>query len=517
MEYELQSLETFKQLMLEAISSRELRTKRANNAMAPINRLPLEIFTDIIRLCVQEDDPRSQSSRPLRQLTQVSSDWYNDIKATPSLWRYLSSSDPASTRRLVTETNQTMPLTILCGGGSYRSPSPLKFALEYAPRWGSVFIAGYQQDVLRACSQLSIPTQRLAELYIYVDAQEDDEAGVDGSPEVVLGEGQNLEALELDGVSLSWDSGRLTGLQVLSLRSITANLPTISELYATLSSSPALQVLILADLGPDEIEDVASLETPSPETYLPIQLDRLSKLQLERIPSRMRNLLLSVLGSSCPMRLDIDPISVPRPPSAHLPSILMTSLTAATFQEITVSYSTIYHSIHFYTERPRDLGTKWVHNLQDERPGYSMLFRPKEDLGWSTLASWLSDLSWLSIKFTMVAKHYWHPINDFPVELFHSLPSLISIDVGDLDDLGHIFEYLALNDICPRLNEVKIGRSRHLSTEELVALVALVRRRQGQGTRRSVGLTDVWAPGAVVETLQRELGEGSGTIYHLAG
>lgn len=143
-----------------------------------------------------------------------------------------------------------------------------------------------------------------------------------------------------------------------------------------------------------------------------------------------------------------------------------------------------------------------------------MPFRPKEDLGWSTLASWLSDLSFPPVKFTISEKH-WHPIKDFPLELFDSLPSLVSVDVGDFDGSGYIFEYLALNDICPRLNEVKIDGSQALSTEEMVALVALVRGRQRQGTGRSVELTDVWAPETVIEALWKELGEDSGTVCHL--
>lgn len=507
-------------MISQAITSHEIQLKRAKNARASIHQLPVEIFTSILQESSDlGEDPAFPDSNLLYRLAQVSTTWRHVIKATPPLWRWLSSDDSKYTHSLVRRINPRGPLSILHLKIGPQVDSCAKAALAGASQWEYVFLRGEHRGALEAWSRrLSTAcTPFLTELYVYIwspdgvedtsDSDTDDEEDEDeGAPDIVLGEGRNLLAVELMGASLSWDSNRLTGLRVLSLRTLDRNIPTISQLYTILSSSPLLECLILSYLSVDDEYEDDVLEDVDV-----IRLDRLSKLQLWRIPSRMTTSLLSNMEPSSSMRVDVNRVAV----SSEFglpPRLLTTLLAASTANEINVRYDTIQDSLDIFTELFKYEEFDWIHDMPEDARGFHIEFHPVGELGWDTLASCLADLSLPPLKFE-IRLGLSNAVGAFPIRILGSLDSLVSLDVGNSYDLREIFEYLGENEVCPHLTEVKLDPWYNNRLQLFLdALIALVRGRQGEVGRLAV-LKDVWAPRAVTQALQLAVG-GARTVYH---
>lgn len=480
------------------------------------------------------DHPLVQRSGPLHRLAQVSNVWLQTIKATPALWQCLSSEDTDYTCALIARFNPSGPIKVFFQADGRPAESTLETAIACASRWQSAYVIGSPRSISLTCSRLTVPMPNLAVLSIHAncvkiyndedDEDEEEDEGeegegedddnenghnVQGSPLLVLGEGRNLLVVTLIGASLSWDSTRLAGLEVLSLFSLNQNIPRIPQLHSILSSSPSLQTLILEDFDYDGGDDALGTVDLVHSNHL----DHLSTLELKRIPSKITSFLLASFLSPHVTSLDVDGLVVSCP-SDLSSRFLNMPLMVPTAKHITVRYYMSRPNLAIYPTPSSPGEGEQIHDLQVESCPFRVGFEPKDMPGWKVLASWLTGFTLPPISFKTISSP-WDTHGDFPFDFFESLPFLISLDIGNGYDLFLLLDYLAGNDaVCPHLTEIKLGYRSIVIKEQIMPLVRLVKARQQDQPGGPAKVKDVWAPRKVIEMLYREIGR-TGVVYHL--
>lgn len=377
----LEIFEEFKQKISDGLLPKQAEIYRKKNFYNPIHQLPVEIFTEILLLTVgQQDD---WNGHHLQTLAQVSTLWRNTVRSTSLFWQHLSSEDSDQIQEHVLRANPTGPLKIICTADADLLDEPmLHLAIPHSSRWQSVLFSTSDSDAFPEC--LSAPTPRLSDLLVYLHSDEPDV-----QPQIILSEGRHLRNVDLDGVRICWDSDRLTRLEALSLQELRGSLPTISQLYTILSSSPQLWCLILSQWSLEDEPHVHDHSTGARDTQL-ISLPSLSNLRLMCIPPHISDFLLSVLDCPSRLRVDVDD-ALTTSSSNFIPNILRSSLPNA--PRVTLRFSARLGTVTVQTEPHVHPLNNWIHNHADHKPGCCITMRrsaPSEDC--RKLALWLADI-----------------------------------------------------------------------------------------------------------------------------
>ncbi|KAG9040839.1 hypothetical protein FS837_013040 [Tulasnella sp. UAMH 9824] len=207
-----------------------------------MEKLPVEILTTILLLSM---DSRQRHSR--RRLSLVCPIWSSIISQHPLFWTEVGLHRTAKEFREVLQRNKAGPLDV-----SWTPHHPQKPVGEVAEnlmelissesrRWRSLTLKGYVSD--RIQNQLiQVPNPQLININI---------CDLRNASGMVLDfplnpEGLPLRNVVLGGAALDWDCSRLKGLRSLRVQGLRENQPTLLQLHKIISSSPELEVAILA-------------------------------------------------------------------------------------------------------------------------------------------------------------------------------------------------------------------------------------------------------------------------------
>ncbi|KAG8958097.1 hypothetical protein FRC00_003048 [Tulasnella sp. 408] len=188
---------------------------------------------------------RQRQSR--RRLSLVCRTWNNIISQYPLFWTEVGLHRTAKEFQEVLRRNKAGPLDV-----SWTPPKPLKPVGEVAEklmqlispesqRWRSLTLKGSLTD--RVQNQLiQVPNPRL--ININICDLRNASGTVFNFP--LTPEGHSLRKVVLGCVALDWDCSRLKGLRSLRVQGLRENQPTLLQLHKMISSSPELEVLVLA-------------------------------------------------------------------------------------------------------------------------------------------------------------------------------------------------------------------------------------------------------------------------------
>ncbi|KAG8981853.1 hypothetical protein FRB93_008317 [Tulasnella sp. JGI-2019a] len=255
----------------------EAGTRYRRNSLLPIhNTIPVEIFSMILDLVVQEEHPAFRFTETLRCLASVSKYWKQVVLSSPTLWFSLHESmDPIAIRRSIRNSGD-VPLDIQFYPAP-REPSNRveEFSEAVAPlsiRWRTLQGDDIPCEVLQ---KLESPTPALRKLELWGPRSH-----------VELGEGASLRSVGLWCITLPWDSNRFHGLVELSLGGMFGeHAPTLLQIVRILQLSPGLRSLSLSRL------ELLAEEQPSTTTK--IDLPELTSLHLEELPQPAYDYLLA--------------------------------------------------------------------------------------------------------------------------------------------------------------------------------------------------------------------------------
>ncbi|KAG8913912.1 hypothetical protein FRC01_004328, partial [Tulasnella sp. 417] len=221
--------------------------KRERNALLPLHRLPGEIFVSILLKVAKFNEPGfDQEHKRLHTLAQVSTYWLDTILAFPSFWGQLAQYHPPHFREMVLKRNTSGLLNIDCvlaqgetGPASHQLHSFMRVAAPLSERWK---LLAFEGDLtVEMAELLQSPAPNLDSLLIsswgFMDA---------GSRALDLGEGRNIQYLDIDNITVPWNSARLCGLRGVQIQHIKGTPPSLAELHAMLSASPELWWLQLS-------------------------------------------------------------------------------------------------------------------------------------------------------------------------------------------------------------------------------------------------------------------------------
>ncbi|KAG8908040.1 hypothetical protein FRB99_000858 [Tulasnella sp. 403] len=237
----------------------------ATNAHVPLYQLPPEIFSRVLYLVLEDEtDP----SRHRRRLCLVGKAWNHAIRSTPELWTFIDSKESEKQVGDGLRLSGGLPLRVRWTAWCEQPADPL---IQHSRRWSELEIVNNRFQDKTTASLLAATTPKLTRLSISSMWKR-------SSDSVALTEdGANLRYLDLRGLSMNWDSPRLSGLISLRLSHLSSP-PSISRLLDILQTSPHIHTLHLEDW--EGWQDVS----PVPPTLPSLTFPNLVHLRLSKIP-----------------------------------------------------------------------------------------------------------------------------------------------------------------------------------------------------------------------------------------
>lgn len=278
------------------------------NTKAPIHRLPLEIFADIL-LASTDDDPKyleEQHLPQLQALAQVSRFWREVVLTTPAFWIHISGSMTQKQIDWSLKRSHDAGLHIYMTSTTGPFTPKWEKVAETSHRWKTFVHHGSDKYFQLLQIALSKHTRLLETL----DLDFDPSFTTPKTYILHLAEGRPLVNISLARVGLSWTAGQLSGLKHLKLVSLDAASPSLRQLLVMLAASSELMVLHLVDihLSPSERDDLAEAETVPP-----FCLHDLYELALIDIRHDAYSALLRRLPWASCVALDLRPNPPPSP------------------------------------------------------------------------------------------------------------------------------------------------------------------------------------------------------------
>ncbi|KAG8854298.1 hypothetical protein FRB96_007703 [Tulasnella sp. 330] len=289
-------------------SPRETPSAAIHNALAPINNLPVELFSNILLIASLDGWGRKSHHDVCGILGSVGKHWFEVVISTPQFWSTLDERMPLKHLQLAIERSKSAPLHVRFDGPAFYPSQLLKrnsfteWVLPHAHRWRAIEgvkvprcilecleedTPGLQSIVVRpSWSNFGLPTERLE-----------------------LGNGARVQSLRLHNVAVPWTSARLQDLRSLSLSALKSGYaPSLGELARILTLSPNL-----VDLELDGVE-VDSDDGDDPEAsdlgFLP-DLRLLKRLQLAKIPRVAYDYLLDQIPLHTCSNVELQPNPLP--------------------------------------------------------------------------------------------------------------------------------------------------------------------------------------------------------------
>ncbi|KIO27993.1 hypothetical protein M407DRAFT_22762 [Tulasnella calospora MUT 4182] len=346
------------------------RIKRERNALVPLHRLPGEIFVSILLRCARYVIPGSeQENKVLHSLAQVSIYWFDTILTFPSFWDLLALYHPPRFREWVLKRNTSGLFYIECvpsqeetGPVGEKLLSFMKMAAALAERWKQLTFDGEATDEIMEL--LQSPTPNLDSLLISSWGS----PGA-GSRMLELGEGRNIQYLDIDNITVPWSSTRLRGLRGVQIQHISGRLPSLAELHAMLAASPELWWLQLSSWSPSDDGTALASEVTSSHVR-PIILPFLTNLILHQIPAEVTHFVLSsitaptcqcVIAQEVPLPLLNNPAS-----SGTFTGLINGALKA--IPRFLLEYRTGSERLGMLSQPRTTVPYGWIDHV-DERPG----------------------------------------------------------------------------------------------------------------------------------------------------
>lgn len=270
--------------------------KRQLNKFTTICQLPVEIFSEILRLDIANyplDEDRGVT--PItRQMTLalVSTFWNDVIQNSPTCWAMIClDRDPVN---LFLQRSKAYPLDLVAIASKerpvYLVPGAvmtfMKAVVPHAHRWRSLQVqCHYDTDTDRWLRHTSETLQDLQIKVLQADANFTKHFKMQGKTP--------LRFLSLSAASLPWDSPRLSSLETLSLLNLNGGFPNLDQLERILTSSPGLATLRFGGWKSPQND-----HQTQPLVPLPIHLPSLQVLELSQIPRETWDYLVSNIRST---------------------------------------------------------------------------------------------------------------------------------------------------------------------------------------------------------------------------
>lgn len=264
--------------------------QRRNRDHSFIYRLPQELLTEILLLAV---DWAWWGVEKLRILASVSTAWRNTIRCCHRFWPVMDVTASEEARAVAMKRNREGPVDVWC----WDKPSILaldKFIIDLQTvkpaRMRSVLYE-LRPESRSFMDWLRSNTSNIVDIFIANVGVEESAAYL----ELPSG-GPNLRHVDLRGVSLQWQSPRLSNLHTLCLGDLSHKLPSLDDIYSILSSSPTLERVCFTNVVVPNDQALGSV----PPSALPITLPVLKTLALNSVSTAITsNIVPLIRASAC--------------------------------------------------------------------------------------------------------------------------------------------------------------------------------------------------------------------------
>ncbi|KAG9046405.1 hypothetical protein FS837_004498 [Tulasnella sp. UAMH 9824] len=257
-----------------------------------MENLPIEILTLILLLATSPGQRRLR-----RRVSLVCRTWNTIISQNPLFWTEIGLHRSEKEFQQVLKRNPAGPLDVSWTPGSifkpvgYSTGKLMKLVSAESQRWRSLTLAGPLSEPIQTWF-LQVPTSHLTDINICLIQRFP-------QPEVpklrLTQDGYPLRNVVLGYVALDWDCSKMTGLRSLRIQGLRGSQPTLSQLHKIISSSPELEVLVLASW---DWEAVGS--APTVPNLQPVALNFLKTLILDSIdPCMVEGVILIVTAPNC--------------------------------------------------------------------------------------------------------------------------------------------------------------------------------------------------------------------------
>ncbi|KAG8878586.1 hypothetical protein FRB98_006055 [Tulasnella sp. 332] len=276
------------------------------NALAPINNLPVEVFSNILVFVTAVKGPNRQGE-VLMSLATVGKYWKEVVFSTPQLWSRLHEYMPSKQLGLAIERSRSTPVDIMfdevarypMGIGCGRRERFIEAIHPLMQRWRTLDGQSVPQSTLNLLESNALILENIC--LIGKRWGDFDRFG--------LGIGAHLLSLELTRVDTDWSSVRIRGLMTLTLHDLPVNIaPSTAQLSRIIANSPELEELVLSDVG---VHNSLDSDTLGAEPFPPLL--RLKMLKLRNIPCTSYNYILSRLRFPNCVSIELQP----DPPSTN--------------------------------------------------------------------------------------------------------------------------------------------------------------------------------------------------------
>lgn len=514
--------------------------KRLQNELEPIHKLPIELFIDILAWTI---DWPNWTLDQIHQLARVSKYWYNVIVSSPRFWPEIDVAQGKETTATVLKKNPAGPLVVRC---TTRVEEPdqrldfMKVSAQHHHRWKSLIFKGRLTDAI--FPYLESPTPALSELFVY------QYSGGESIQKVLhLSEGISLRHLDVDFVSVPWDSSRLTGLESLQIRNLTSGIPTLSQLHTILLACPNLRWLLLAKLT--EAEATPAQPAPADEaapapTGTPPAIPEIIKLapsapqEIIRLPALTTLVLLSIPQATCHHLLSYIDSSVVRclmTDDAHLKhfrdssqtffNLIKPAISAA--KDIEMTYEEASGSFRVATAPLPEVSNEWIHWVKQTAGIDLVVQTQKQPEFWGDLSGFQTSMAMAaSITLRLVgegtepdANATTETVSTFPDHTLGHFPLINRIKCSRHHSASAILRYLgriqtdasgSLGWACPNLTFLELSRWRGDTDAMVDDVLAFARERYARsedaesGMARPATLEKILVPEAIVERLRTE-------------
>ncbi|KAG8902010.1 hypothetical protein FRC01_009693, partial [Tulasnella sp. 417] len=305
----LQGLDVELHAIEETITSLQtgLRTwitqrKTQRNDLIHLNKLPLEIASNILWLSIV--DPWQQEIsfsflQRLRTISWVCSSWRALVEGSPRFWSIIEFSGPKPVILDFLQKSGSSPLEIKCfSDGNYRCTPPrglvghverhcLKLVAPHTHRIQSLIFSACVADGLLPILQTPAPMLEELRLELMDDFLEE-------PLDLFSGRADRLRDVELENILFRWDSAALSGLRSLKIKGEVDSWPTEAQVRRLLEANPGLETmemegLMIVDGSIDSLVESSDGNGGKPTR---VAMSRMQKLRLFGLPFELAQAVL---------------------------------------------------------------------------------------------------------------------------------------------------------------------------------------------------------------------------------
>lgn len=250
---QISSLTRASETVQNSLGRRIIHLRRERNVLAPVHKLPPELFALILEFHLDTTERQTRYLR-LHALSMVCSSWKATIEDTPILWSVIQSEDSSAVVTRALQRSKNHPLKVYYNSilnGMRGLLSAEEFAAkvgDHLRRWSYARIIA-NRDIAALEEVLQSPAPLLEHLNL---------SGLCSvtpgllSLDLLHGRAKKLGRLSIYGVSIrNWDTALFSRLHTLVISALGNPQPSSQQLLAMLHASPLLEHLTIRDLSPE--------------------------------------------------------------------------------------------------------------------------------------------------------------------------------------------------------------------------------------------------------------------------